>query len=224
MKIKLPIFIFTFFFASTSRLLACDASFSFYLASNNPDSVHFYPASTSNVSYYWTFGDNTSSTQTAPWHFYTSAGTYYVCLTVITASGDTCDHCDSVHVNGPPPPPPCNANFYHYSLNSNPDSVHFYPASTSNVSYYWTFGDNTSSTQTAPWHFYTSAGTYWVCLTVITASGDTCDHCDSVHVNGPPPPCNANFYHYLNSNLDSVHFYPALAGAASYFWTFGDNS
>ena len=227
MKIKLPAFIIILFLAATYRSLACDASFSFYASPNNPDSIHFYPTGSGNVSWYWTFGDNTSSTQQYPWHFYSSVGTYYVCLTVISASGDTCDHCDSVHVNGAPPPPPCNANFNFYTLNNNPDSVHFYPSSTGNVSYYWTFGDNTSSTQITPWHFYTSAGTYYVCLTVITASGDTCDHCDSVHVNGTPPPplCNANFSFYtLNSNLDSVHFYPSSTSNVSYYWTFGDNT
>jgi PKD repeat protein len=206
----------------------CNAHFTHYTMSN-PDSVHFYPTSTSANTYTWTFGDGTSSTSIAPWHFYTASGTYYVCLMVTdSTSGGTCTdtHCDSVHVGAVPTV--CNAHFTHYTM-SNPDSVHFYPSSTSANTYTWTFGDGTSSTSIAPWHFYSAAGTYYVCLTVTdSTSGGTCTDtwCDSVHVSVVlPPVCDAHFSHYTISNPDSAHFYPTSTTAyTSYYWTFGDGT
>ncbi len=173
----------------------CNAHFQHYSNPHNSDSVHFYPATNgSTAHYYWTFGDGSSSTLQAPWHYYSGPGKYYVCLTVTdTTSGGTCTDtwCDSVHVTGPTPPV-CNAHFSHYSNPHNSDSVHFYPASNgSTAHYYWTFGDGGFSTVHAPWHYYSSAGTYYVCLTVTdTTSAGTCTDtwCDSVHVAGPVPP------------------------------------
>ena len=205
----------------TGNTVPCNAAFVHYASSNNPDSVYFYPTGSGNVSWYWSFGDNTFSTQQHPWHLYSSSGTYYVCLTVVTSSGDTCTHCDSVHVGSTTNP--CNANFAHYSLTNHPDSVHFYPTGTGNVSWYWSFGDNTYSTSQYPWHVY-APGNYYACLTVVTSSGDTCTHCDSVHVASNTVPCNAGFYHYTTSNLDSVHFYPLGTGIVSYYWNFGDST
>src|SRR5204863_6868761 len=131
------------------------------------DSIHFYPNSTSVVLYYWSFGDGSTSTATAPWHLYASSGTYYACLTIVTTAGDTCTWCDSIHVGTIPP---CNAQFYHYSLSSNPDSKigRATCRTTAIASYHWSFGDGTSSTDPDPWHFYTSSGTYYACLTIVT--------------------------------------------------------
>jgi PKD repeat protein len=224
-KKLLPFLLFVFLSSAISlqSQAVCDAHFSHYSLTNNPDSVHFYPTGPAGVYYHWTFGDNTSSTLQNPWHLYSSPGTYYVCLTVYMSSVDSCTWCDSVHIASNTIP--CNAHFSHYSLTTNPDSVHFYPNGTGIVSYYWTFGDSASSTAQYPWHLYSSPGNYYVCLTVITTSGDTCTHCDSVHVGSNTVLCDAHFSHYsLTTNPDSVHFYPNGTGIVSYYWTFGDST
>jgi hypothetical protein len=64
------------------------------------------------ASYFWTFGDNSTSSNNDPWHLYGAPGVYYVCLTVIPMSGDTCTHCDSVHVGG----------MIHYHVYPNPSN------------------------------------------------------------------------------------------------------
>jgi len=156
----------------------CNAHFYHYSSQTNADSVHFYPPTNNatNAHYSWTFGDGTTSSHVDPWHLYSGTGTFYACLTVTdTTSAGICSDtwCDSIHVTAPPPPV-CNAHFYHYSLASNPDSVHFYPltSNAANAHYSWIFGDGTTSSQVAPWHFYGAQGTYNVCLTV-TDSGAT---------------------------------------------------
>ncbi|MEO8151242.1 MAG: PKD domain-containing protein, partial [Bacteroidia bacterium] len=156
----------------------CNAEFVHYSVSN-PDSVHFYPTSSNATSWYWSFGDGNTSTDHIPWHYYAAPGTYYVCLTIVDSAGTTCDWCDSVHVGYIPPP--CNAEFAHYSI-SNPDSLHFYPTGSAATSWYWSFGDGTTSNDQYPWHYYSTSGTYYVCLIIVDSAGTTCDWCDSVHV------------------------------------------
>jgi len=197
----------------------CNALFNYYTI-HNPDSLHFYPTGTPATSYYWDFGDGTTSTNQDPWHYFTQAGTYYVCLTVAEASGITCTHCDTVHAG---PVSTCSAQFIHYSLTSNADSVHFYPSTTHAASYYWNFGDGTTATGADPWHNYLHTGTYYACLTVADTAGNTCTSCDTVYV-GPPHTCNAEFHHYSTNNPDSVHFYPAGTGSTAWYWSFGDST
>ncbi len=201
----------------------CNAHFIHYPNTHNADSIHFYPNITTGTSYYWSFGDGTtSSTATSPWHQYASAGTYYACL-YINDSGTTCSWCDSVKVLGNNVIH-CNAHFSHYANSHNADSIHFYPNITTGTSYYWSFGDGTtSSTATSPWHQYVSAGTYHVCL-YINDSGTTCSWCDSAKVLGTVN-CNAHFIHYPNThNADSVHFYPTTTSGSYYYWNFGDGT
>jgi|GEM_PF-2518440 PKD repeat protein len=197
----------------------CNAQFSYYTI-HNPDSLHFYPTGAPAASYYWNFGDGTVSTQQYPWHYYTAAGTYYACLTVADSSGITCTHCDTVYVG---PPTTCNAQFVHYSIGTNVDSVHFYSTGAHAVSYYWNFGDGTTSTNTDPWHHFSNAGTYYDCLTVADSSGVTCTSCDTVVV-GAPLACSAAFSHYTGNNADSLHFYPANSNATAWYWSFGDST
>lgn len=202
---------------------ACNANFSHYNLTDNVDSLHFYPVSSTGVSsYYWNFGNGSFSTSEDPWRYFTSPGTYYVCLTIVTTGGSTCTQCDTVQVVGPTPPV-CNASYSYYTI-SNPDSLHFYPTGTAASSYYWSFGDGSTSTQEYPWHYYASGGTYRVCLYISDTLGNTCSTCDSVKVVSATPTCNADFSHYFLTNSDSAHFYPAVTNAESYYWNFGDGS
>jgi len=69
--------------------------------------VTFLDSSSNASSYSWNFGDGSAANTTAaPSHTYSANGTYYVCLTVTNASGNS-TICDSVHVSnvvsGSPP-------------------------------------------------------------------------------------------------------------------------
>jgi uncharacterized repeat protein (TIGR03803 family) len=44
-------------------------------------------------SYYWNFGDGSTSTQATPTHVYTKDSTYNLCLKVKTSNGDSCSYC-----------------------------------------------------------------------------------------------------------------------------------
>jgi PKD repeat protein len=202
----------------------CNAQFSHYYNTHNPDSVHFYISvvPTTHFTYHWNFGDGDTSSQQTPWHAYSHPGSYFVCLTLMDSVGNNCTWCDSIHVSNPPPPP-CDAHFAHYSIH-NPDSVHFYPTGAAANHYFWSFGDGDTSVDHYPWHLYTSSGTYFACLTIVASNGTTCTWCDSIHI-GNLPPLNARFAHYSVSNPDSVHFISTTNPPGTlYDWYFGDGN
>lgn len=142
---------------------------------------HFTDVSTAGgaspiVSWEWTFGDGYSSTEQNPSHFYSTPGTYTVCLTVTALNGDECctsTICQDVTVRAE-----CNEDcfFDHYF-----DWSIFYDCDTCVVQFngqvgygnrpvlawIWDFGDGTTGSGQNPTHTYTTNGTYTVCVTVI---------------------------------------------------------
>lgn len=64
------------------------------------------------------------------------------------------------------------------------------------ASYYWNFGDNTTSTTAVPTHTYSSTGTFQASLTVTDNSGATATAAVQINVSAlaasPPPPSTSN--------------------------------
>lgn len=122
-------------------------------------------------------------------------GTYNLCY-IMYMSGDSCDHCETIVVgNGTGN---CVADFDWYYANNAQTAVVFDNNSDSNnngafVSYQWSFGDGTSSTNANPDHQYAQPGWYSVCLTATTANGCTSTYCDSVAIAPANQPCQAAF-------------------------------
>lgn len=198
----------------------CNAHFGYYPLGTNPSYIHLYAVMANAQAYVWIFGDGTTNgSGSNTWHYYSAPGTYHVCL-YVNDSGTWCSYCDSITVL---PTSSCYSHFAHYSL-SNPDSVHFYPTGTNGaIGYLWHFGDGTTSNQQYPWHYYTSAGTYQVCLTVAYPGAVYCTWCDSITIPGiTPPPCNSQFSFYYLNNPDSLHFY-GFSNPFNY-WSFGDGT
>ena len=51
-------------------------------------------------SFFWNFGDGTSSTDAFPTHVYAGNGPYYLCLTILDSTGCQSTSCDSVSIDG----------------------------------------------------------------------------------------------------------------------------
>ncbi len=204
----------------------CNAEFHHQAATENPLHVHFWddnmpPGSVK--SWYWDFGDGTTSTNGDPWHVYAAPGDYTVCLHVTTWCDSTCYYCETITVEAP-----CVAEFEHQADSANPLHVHFWdPYMPSGIvaGYNWDFGDGTPmGTTPDPWHAYVGAGTYQVCLTIETIFGTTCDHCQNIEVGTTP--CNAHYqFQQATENPLHVHFWDPNMPAGSvlsWLWTFGD--
>ncbi len=179
------------------------------------------------VSWAWDFGDGQTSTQQNPVHTYSQSGYYVVCLTIQTGSNGvvTCtdSYCRTIYAGNNNTV--CQANFSMY-----PDSSglgfqfqNISTGTTGSTNYYWSFGDNMTSTLENPFHSYSTTGYYTVCLTIADSAGNcTSTYCDSLSV-GPSFFCNPYFV-WNGDSTNGVQFYEFnnnLTGIV-YEWNFGD--
>ena len=199
----------TVFVSNTNPAQFCNSNFVLWQDSLNQYAYYGYNLSTGSVgmTYLWSFGDGTSSTQQYPQHTYTSTGVYNVCLTVSDSINSCIDtHCDSAFVSNTNPAQFCNSNFVLWQDSLNQYAYYGYNLSTGSVgmTYLWSFGDGTSSTQQYPQHTYTSTGVYNVCLTVSDSINSCIDtHCDSAGVFRIMTGVGMNQLNILNSSPTS---------------------
>ncbi len=137
------------------------------------------------TSYYWDFGDGTSSTFAYPTKTYEVGGTYTIKLTA-TGQGGSAEYSTQVLIQKSQQSILPNPNFnFTGSGNKAPSVVSFTNASTNSTSYSWDFGDGSTSTNTNPSHTYTYGGSFTVTLTATNSSGSKAI---SKNVNILPPP------------------------------------
>jgi hypothetical protein len=141
------------------------------------------------VSWYWDFGDGTSSSLQNPSHTYAAAGTYTVCLTVIRKSGkETCCNkvCKDIKVCDPPaggnPVEKAGVGFNFNYINATHQALKFSDANLTDqiiCNYLWDFGDGTTSSMPNPAHVYSDAGFYTVTLTTKSCTYDASNQINS---------------------------------------------
>lgn len=218
-----------------SNTLNCNAMFTALFTSGN--TVNFNDLSTGNpVSWYWNFGDGTSSTLQNPSHSYTLNGAVVVCLTITTANNCTSTYCDTIFVQGGSTNN-CNASFIAY-----PDSLaglntlHFLNTSSSTyanyqIVYLWNFGDGTTSSAMNPTHTFSpnSSGVYNVCLTMkVLASNNTivCTNtfCQNVTVGTSGTGCQNTITYINQGNLFTFTGSVNSNNPTTYYWNFGDGT
>ncbi len=122
------------------------------------------------TSWYWTFGDGTTSTSQSPSHTYSTAGQMTVVLTVANAVGSDSETKtsyievtteDQVH-----------ADFVGEPLEGErPLTVEFSDLSTNADTWHWDFGDGSTSTSQNPSHTYNTPGVYDVIEEITYAAG-----------------------------------------------------
>jgi len=182
---------------------SCQADFTSTQVSAS-DSTFFTSLSSgsnASTSYFWDFGDNSTSTDQNPIHLYVQSGWYNVCLTIMDSTTNCYDtYCDLINVvvagvSG------CQAYFYG-TTGWGMNTIAFNDMSAGNASnWLWDFGDGNTSTQQNPVHIYssTSTGFYYVCLTisefdpVTQALICTDTYCDSIFLFNQQS-CLADFF------------------------------
>ena len=183
------------------------------------------------VSWFWDFGDGTTSTEENPIHDYNQDGIYDVTLTIVSESGCEATITDHICVGGYQSVPECEAWFETENLDSLTVQFTSYFETVDSavaVSWFWDFGDGETSTEENPIHDYNQDGIYDVTLTIVSESGCESTIADHICVGEfqPVPECEAWFE---TENLDSLtvqftsYFETAdSAVAVSWFWDFGD--
>lgn len=173
------------------------------------------------VTYFWDFGDGTTSANANESHSYNIPGTYNV--TLVVTDTNRCHPVDSMTVPVTLLP---NA-FVDFTTQDvcRGTAVLFNNLSNPNAQFVWSFGDGITSTQYSPAHNYTQSGVYNVSL-VITDTA-TCNVNDtafgSVEIFEQPI---ANFNVLDDTFLfeTPVRFYDNSLYYSDLFWDFGDGS
>jgi PKD repeat protein len=199
-----------------------------FTTSQNPQNPHIYSFFDTSVgtpnSWLWNFGDGTTSTSQNPIHTYATNGVFNVTLTIsnfLTQCSSTTSHyvtVDSIWVTNcqsafswQPGNVPYNIGFFDFSMGTNIQS------------WYWTFGDGTTSTQQHPFHAYPGPGQYQVCLTIAGTNNCTSTWCDYVLVDSFTF-CSNYFTYQTSGNTILFDGFHTGAPAIYYTWSFGDGT
>ena len=145
------------------------------------------------VSYLWTFGDCTTSTERNPAHTYENPGTYPVTLKVTAPWGEDVSETTTITVYGGTQPPVAD---FDVSVREGeaPLGVQFTDRSTGGTPLGWTwdFGDGRTSHERNPNHIYDTPGVYSPSLYVANEGGsDTMVKQYLITVTRPPLPAPA---------------------------------
>jgi PKD repeat protein len=145
--------------------------------------ITFISQSNNATSFLWEVSDGSSSTQATFVKTFMTPGSYTVKLTVANKAGSNQKQVVVMVKSGIPPPvadfsftggdctAPCEVIFSNKSLNA--------------TSYIWTFGDNSTTTETNPRHTYQEGKTYAVSLTA-NGLGGTATKTQQLTIKAPP--------------------------------------
>ncbi len=147
---------------TASNTLACTA----------PLTVNFNNNATGATTYQWNFGNGATSTAANPNYTYTQAGTFTVTLIVRNATGcaDTLVMTNLVKIT-PPKIVAINNVYARGCIPFTLSPISIVSSSLPITSYFWDFGDGSTSTAALPTHVYTTQGTYTVKLVVVSNTG-----------------------------------------------------
>ncbi len=199
----------------------CDSYF--VILNNNNLTVDFeaYTISVLSTDFYWDFGDGTIGDGQAISHTYPEAGMYLVLLHSIDASGCEFTYEEDIYVGDD-----CGA-YFSYSQNPNMSIIQFLDESWGDpTSWFWQFGDGTTSYEQNPIHEFAEPGEYEVCLNIF-CEGTGCEdtYCQNVIVEDYPD-CYAQFSFKISSqNPHEVIFTDESYGLfLTWLWDFGDGT
>ena len=185
-----------------------------------PVTINFLNQSTGTgtLSYFWLFGDNSSSTDINPAHQYNTTGSYTVSLIVTNSSGcrDTIVKPNAVTLGQ------VKALFYAADSACQSTPVIFSDSSLPTPAFVtWTFGDGTTSNITNPLKTYLTAGTFSVKM---KANFGACvDSITKLIRILPKPVVKFNGGDTNNCKAPfKVNFINQSSGGVTFFWDFGD--
>ncbi|MDO9188065.1 MAG: PKD domain-containing protein [Bacteroidia bacterium] len=172
----------------------------------------------------WNFGDGTTSIEEDPEHNYDQSGTYQVTLVVSTSGGCSNNNSSApITINAHPIP---TAAFTVNSTNlALPvDELILNNHSTGANSYYWDFGDGSTSTLLNPQYLYNSVGVFQVQLIAMsqfgcldTAFAEVTTNADLIFPNVfTPNPNGASGGSYDINSMDNDVFFPYVSGVIEF--------
>jgi PKD repeat protein len=129
------------------------------------------------VAWVWDFGDGATSSERNPSHTYAADGRYQVLLLVTDDDGAADTRTQTAEAKGPPPPQQNKEPDADFEVDCDDRTCVFDDRSRDDdgtiVSWAWSFGDGSTSTEQNPVHTYGEEDDYEVLLTVTDDRGAT---------------------------------------------------
>jgi len=206
MKKKFFLLILLAFFACKKNELEPKPKACFSFSPDNGlktgDTLKFSNCSENATSYFWDFGDSTSSLEKIPTHIFEKSGNFKIILSAKYKNYvDTISKYAFINVLKP------KACFLYSPVTGlrTGDTLKFTNCSENATSFLWDFGDGKTSTDKTPNHFFMYSGNYNVKLT--SANDNSTDSITKVVVINPKP--DNILYHKLEPqvSLYSVRYY-----------------
>ena len=139
----------------------------FSFDNTNDPNIAFTDLSSNNpTSWSWDFDDGTTSALQNPTHLFTSPGTYSVSLTATNIIGTSAVYSSNIVITNALP-----IASYSYDDTNDPTIVFTDNSFNSPTSWFWDFGDGSTSTMQNPSYEYAFAGDYNVCLAATNQYG-----------------------------------------------------
>jgi len=195
-----------------------------------PAVIQFYDSSVTGnntdpiSTWYWDFGDGTTSTQQNPLHTYIQSNIYPIVLTVTTSGGCTNNNASSPLLITVHPLPVAAFSVNSTNLDLPYDVLICTNQSAGASIYKWSFGDGNTSGLINPQNLYTTIGTFKVQLTAMsqfgcldTAYSEVTTNTDVIFPNVFTP--NEDGVHgegYNINNLNNDIFFPYASGVIDY--------
>jgi PKD repeat protein len=199
------------------------ADFSYYIDPAGTSVTFNDLASSNTTDWYWTFGDGKVSKVKDPVYTYAKAGVYNVCLTVFDKLNSLSQSvCKEVRVGSSS----CSIRSdFSYFINPVAREVEFYSQAKGVVSsYFWIFGDGSSSAAENPRHYFAVPGVYNITLMVRSNVENCIDKYTQVIQVGSVD-CRAGFTYNIDSNTGTAFFRDDSKGGIDYYyWDMGDGA
>ncbi len=182
------------------------ASFSTPLEGCRPYNAVFTDNSVSAQSYFWDFGDGSTSTQSSPTHLYNNPGLYNVVL--VTTNANTCNGTDTARFTIRVLDAPTAAfTFTPLQPQANTPTTFTNNSSSDAVRFRWDFGDGDSllTVSRAPvTHQYRATGQFQACLTAYNSLGCPRQICQPVQALVIPAIDVPNAFTPMTSDANSI--------------------
>ncbi len=201
------------------------ADFSFVTNPSNLTVIFSDLSSASTTAWYWTMGDGKMLKTQNPTYTYSSPGVYKVCLAVFDqGSSISKTICKEVTLGEITCTLTSDFSYFINPLSLSLNVSFFSQISGEADSYFWTFGDGSSSTVKNPDHVYTLPGYYKVTLAVRNNSSKCMDVMSKIIQVGTLD-CGAGFSYRVDPDIKTVYFRDDSKGIVDYYyWDFGDGS